>query len=82
MPMVFKRRKTLAPGGFEGVRAGHETGLQIAPVRGGMVDCTPEAISVIDPVLSHSVLHIWAGHTGREPGSGAASGGSDPGRWE
>lgn len=49
-------------------------GLRIAQSWGGMVDCTPDAIPVIGPVLSHPGLHILAGHTGHGFGTGPAAG--------
>ena len=41
---------------------------------GGMVDCTPDAIPVIGPVLSRPGVYISAGHTGHGFGIGPAAG--------
>lgn len=49
-------------------------GLKIASAWGGMVDCTPDAIPVIGPVLSHPGLFVSAGHTGHGFGTGPAAG--------
>ncbi|SEN66482.1 Glycine/D-amino acid oxidase [Gemmobacter aquatilis] len=48
--------------------------LRIAHAWGGMVDCTPDAIPVIGPVLSRPGVYISAGHTGHGFGIGPAAG--------
>lgn len=80
----FERQRVLDPTpdaallrrGLQGMAQAYPAlaGLKIASAWGGMVDCTPDAIPVIGPVLSHPGLHISAGHTGHGFGIGPAAG--------
>ncbi|HEX9858380.1 MAG TPA: FAD-binding oxidoreductase [Paracoccaceae bacterium] len=83
-PSPFERIRVLDPApdaqllrrGLEGMAEAYPAlaGLRIAHAWGGMVDCTPDAIPVIGPVLSRPGLHISAGHTGHGFGIGPAAG--------
>ncbi len=80
----FKRVRVLDPTpdmrlvarGVKGLETSYPTlkGIRVAQAWGGMVDCTPDALPVIAPVLARPGVFISAGFTGHGFGTGPAAG--------
>ena len=83
LPMFFKRRKSLAPGGLEGVRGGHETLrrwrldaptpmeanriLDPRPDKGQIAETLRRARAMFPALADAQVTAAWAGYTDSTP---------------